>query len=137
MRYDPYTLIITLGPQGTAEGELYIDDGESYEYQDGAYIHRRFVFSAGRLTSEDLADKSVKEKKRREFLKTMSSVRVEKIIIIDAPAAWEGKSTVGVSELETDREVEMAFFKGDGTRANWAVVRNPGVGVGRGWRVSF
>lgn len=137
MRYDPYTLIITLGPQGTAEGELYIDDGESYEYQDGAYIHRRFVFSAGRLTSEDLADKPVKEKKRRDFWKTMSSVRVEKIIIIGAPAAWEGKSTVGVSELETDREVEMAFFKGDGTRANWAVVRNPGVGVGRGWRVSF
>ena len=137
MRYDPYTLIITLGPQGTAEGELYIDDGESYEYQDGAYIHRRFVFSAGRLTSEDLADKPVKEKKRRDFLKTMSSVRVEKIIIIGAPAAWEGKSTVRVSELETDWEVEMAFFKGDGTRANWAVVRNPGVGVGRGWRVSF
>jgi len=137
MRYDPYTLIITLGPQGTAEGELYIDDGESYEYQDGAYIHRRFVFSAGRLTSEDLADKPVKEKKRRDFLKTMSSVHVERIIIIGAPAAWEGKSTVGVSELETDREVEMAFFKGDGTRANWAVVRNPGVGVGRGWRVSF
>jgi len=137
MRYDPYTLIITLGPQGTAEGELYIDDGESYEYQDGAYIHRRFVFSADRLTSEDLADKPVKEKKRRDYLKTMSSVRVEKIIIIGAPAAWEGKSTVGVSELETDREVEMAFFKGDGTRANWAVVRNPGVGVGRGWRVSF
>ncbi len=137
MRYDPYTLIITLGPQGTAEGELYIDDGESYEYQDGAYIHRRFVFSAGRLTSEDLADKPVKEKKRRDFLKTMSSVRVEKIIIIGAPAAWEGKSTVRVSELETDWEVEMAFFKGDGTRANWAVVRNPGVSVGRGWRVSF
>ncbi|KAL2053149.1 hypothetical protein ABVK25_006473 [Lepraria finkii] len=40
MRYDPYTLLITLSPNGTAEGDLYVGDGESYDYhQEGAFIH--------------------------------------------------------------------------------------------------
>ena len=138
MRYDPYTLVITLGPDATAEGELYVDDGESYDYQDGAYIHRHFVFSHDILTSKDLAGKAVKEKKRKEYLKLMSSVRVEKIIVVGAPRSWEGTNAVTViQDGEADREVEMTFFKGEGTRANWAVVRNPGVEVGRGWSVIF
>ena len=140
MRYDPYTLVISLdGSQAaTAKGELYVDDGESYDYQDGAYIHRKFTFSADTLTSEDLATKPVKEKKRKEHLKSMAAVRVEKIIIIGAPVAWEGRSKVIVKEEgEGEKEVEMTVFKGDGTRASWAVVRNPAVGMGRGWSVAF
>lgn len=138
MRFDPYTLVVALSAEGTAEGELYIDDGESYEYQDGAYIHRRFSFAADTLRSEDLVAKAVKEKKRKEYLKTMAGVRVEKIVVVGAPKSWEGRSTVKVvEEGQGEREVEMSYFKGDGTRAGWAVVRDPGVGIGRGWSVEF
>ncbi|KAL8871467.1 MAG: hypothetical protein Q9174_002710, partial [Haloplaca sp. 1 TL-2023] len=42
MRWDPYTLVIALDHNGHAEGELYIDDGESFEFQQGVYIHRKF-----------------------------------------------------------------------------------------------
>ncbi|XP_057364594.1 neutral alpha-glucosidase AB-like isoform X2 [Daphnia carinata] len=38
MTKDPYTFIVTLDKQGKAHGRLYIDDGQSLEYQKGSYI---------------------------------------------------------------------------------------------------
>ncbi|XP_061360012.1 probable glucan 1,3-alpha-glucosidase [Gastrolobium bilobum] len=55
MTNDPYTLVIALNSSQAAEGELYIDDGRSFNFLQGAYIHRRFIFSNGKLTSIDLA----------------------------------------------------------------------------------
>ncbi|XP_057970208.1 probable glucan 1,3-alpha-glucosidase [Malania oleifera] len=52
---DPYTLVIALNGSQVAEGELYVDDGKSFEFGQGAYIHRRFVFSNGILTSSNVA----------------------------------------------------------------------------------
>ena len=43
MKYDPYTLIVAFDSVGKAEGELYIDDGDSYEYSDNqAYSRIKF-----------------------------------------------------------------------------------------------
>ncbi|CBI17232.3 unnamed protein product, partial [Vitis vinifera] len=56
MANDPYTLVIALNGSHAAEGELYIDDGKSFEFKQGAYIHRHFVFSDGKLTSSSLAE---------------------------------------------------------------------------------
>lgn len=44
-RYDPYTLYVALNDQGASSGTLYLDDGESFMYQRGAYTHRQFLFS--------------------------------------------------------------------------------------------
>ncbi len=138
MRWDPYTLVISLGPKGIAEGELYVDDGESYDYQDGAFIHRKFSFANGTLSSDDIASgPASKGKKRKDYLKAMDKVRVEKIIIIGAPKAWEGKSEVNVTEEGNVSKVEMSFFKADGSKAAWTVVRDPGLSVGKGWSIEF
>nr|KYP47448.1 Neutral alpha-glucosidase AB [Cajanus cajan] len=51
MENDPYTLVIALNSSQAAEGELYIDDGSSFNFLQGAYIHRRFIFSNGKLAS--------------------------------------------------------------------------------------
>ncbi|XP_010270270.1 PREDICTED: probable glucan 1,3-alpha-glucosidase [Nelumbo nucifera] len=50
---DPYTLVIALNSSKAAEGELYIDDGKSFEFEKGDYIHRRFLFSDGKLVSSN------------------------------------------------------------------------------------
>lgn len=55
MENDPYTLVIALNSSGAAEGDLYIDDGKSFEFKEGAYIHRRFILSDGKLMSVNLA----------------------------------------------------------------------------------
>lgn len=39
---DPYTLRVALGGDGRASGMLYVDDGQTYAYEDGAYVARRF-----------------------------------------------------------------------------------------------
>ncbi|XP_059656314.1 probable glucan 1,3-alpha-glucosidase [Cornus florida] len=55
MMNDPYTLVIALNSSKAAEGQLYVDDGKSFEFEQGAYIHRHFVFSDGKLTSSKMA----------------------------------------------------------------------------------
>lgn len=37
--------------QNVAEGTLYIDDGESYEYQNKKYLYMKFEFKDNKLTS--------------------------------------------------------------------------------------
>lgn len=142
MRWDPYTLVISLGSDGDAEGDLYVDDGESYDYEDGAYIHRRFSFSSSTLKSSDLsaeADVSKPSKKRKAYLAAMSVVRVEKIIVVGAPMEWKGKTEVKVQEegAKQPRMAEMEWFEGQRGVANWAVVRDPGTDIGKAWTVEF
>lgn len=49
MAKDPYTLVITLNKAGTATGDLYMDDGKTFEHKQGHYIWRRLTFGAGKL----------------------------------------------------------------------------------------
>ena len=52
MAADPYTLVVALSSEGgEASGQLYEDDGHSFQYQQGAFLLREFTFSAGRLSS--------------------------------------------------------------------------------------
>ena len=54
--HDDYTLVVTVGKSGTSEGELYADDGDSFEHEAGQYIHRKFVFDkdASTFTSTEV-----------------------------------------------------------------------------------
>jgi alpha 1,3-glucosidase len=52
MKDDPYTLVVALNGNGAADGELYVDDGKSYDYQTkNAYLRRNFRFQGTELTS--------------------------------------------------------------------------------------
>ncbi|KAF2279870.1 uncharacterized protein EI97DRAFT_498202 [Westerdykella ornata] len=142
MKYDPFTLVVVLDKDGNAQGTLYLDDGETFEYEQGAYIHRRFSFDGKRnsLSSSNLVDRVTV--KGENYLKTMAKVRVEKVIIVGAPKSWRNKKEVvvmeeGKKESARKKTVEMEWFEGGKGRADWAVVRDPKVGVGRGWRIDF
>uniref|UniRef100_A0A8C4PMH4 Neutral alpha-glucosidase AB n=1 Tax=Equus asinus asinus TaxID=83772 RepID=A0A8C4PMH4_EQUAS len=46
MKDDPITLFVALSPQGTAQGELFLDDGHTFSYQThNEFLLRRFSFS--------------------------------------------------------------------------------------------
>lgn len=45
---DPLTLTIALDQNGSASGKVYLDDGHSFDYTDGAFIHRQFTFESSR-----------------------------------------------------------------------------------------
>lgn len=139
MKMDPYTLVIVLGADGKAEGELYVDDGESFDYQSGAYIHRKFVFENGALRSEDLG---TKDKLTEQYAKKMEKVRVERVVVVGAPKAWNGVKTVAVSEEAEGssgkaRKVKIDFHQGSKGKADYAVVKDPKVAIGKGWKIEF
>ncbi|KAL0258999.1 glucosidase II [Diplodia seriata] len=141
MKYDPYTLIVVLGKDGTASGELYVDDGETFDYQQGAYIHRRFLFdtTTKALTSVDVG---ISGAKTSAYLKAMAKVRVEKVIVVGAPAEWETSEHVfvseeGAKESQRRRKVAISYTKAQGGKAAFAVVRDPKVSITKGWKIDF
>jgi alpha 1,3-glucosidase len=140
MKFDPFTLVIVLGHAGDADGTLYLDDGESFDYNEGAYLHRKFSYSSATaaLSSEDLATPG---KKTKEYLKSMDAVRVEKIIIVGAPEAWKNLKAVGIAEegsaAAAGRTAPLEFHDREDGRAAWAIVRDPAVRIGAGWKISF
>ncbi|KAG8628165.1 hypothetical protein KVT40_004038 [Elsinoe batatas] len=142
MKRDPFTLVVVLPDNGDASGDLYFDDGESFDYQLGAYTWRKFRYTGATQTliSEDQGKEG---KKTKEYLKNIEGIRVEKIVVVNAPKSWKGKTEVAVSEEGLKgksgqvRKVGVVFNEGGKGRADWAVVRDPKVGVGKGWSVDF
>ncbi|KAI9726027.1 MAG: hypothetical protein M1828_002035 [Chrysothrix sp. TS-e1954] len=150
MKWDPYTLVMVLDgndPAGPADGELYVDDGETYDYRTGASIHRRFGFEDGILSSTPFASSSPssqnateKRKPSREestYLASMRSVSVEKIIIVGAPGSWKDKSQVTVRVGAETRMADLQFHDRSRENAAWALVRKPDVPIGVEWSVEF
>ncbi|KAI9682469.1 MAG: hypothetical protein M1829_000261 [Trizodia sp. TS-e1964] len=136
MHWDPFTLVVVLGQSGDAEGSIYLDDGETFDYQFGAYIHRRFKYAkdSSVLTSEDILTKGTKT---AAFLKRIKKVRVEKIIIVGAPHPWVNKGKVVVTEGAKTKKVSMTFYPAQLRKASWAVVRDPDVAIGSDWSIQF
>ncbi|CRG87399.1 alpha 1,3-glucosidase [Talaromyces islandicus] len=136
MKWDPYTLVVTLDQHGTAEGTLYVDDGESYDFEKGAFIHRRFQFTDSTLSSENIGTSGPKT---NAYLKTMTNVRVERIVVVGAPAEWQKKTSVTVIEdgVKEATTAPLQFTNGQAGKAAYAVVKNPNVGIGRSWKIEF
>ncbi|KAJ1799773.1 glucosidase II, partial [Coemansia sp. RSA 2399] len=109
MKHDPFTLYIYMGRNGTAAGKLYVDDGESFNYEKGAFIERELSFADAKLTSR--ASLQTEESPlQKAFLENMNTVRVERIVIVGlrSPIA---KATVLENGRVRDVELE---YRGSG-----------------------
>ncbi|XP_074145469.1 neutral alpha-glucosidase C isoform X1 [Sminthopsis crassicaudata] len=52
MTHLPYELLVALDTKGSAKGELYLDDGHSFQYlHQKQFLHRKFLFCDGILSS--------------------------------------------------------------------------------------
>ncbi|KAL4660010.1 neutral alpha-glucosidase AB-like isoform X1 [Arapaima gigas] len=117
MENDPYTLYVALSPQGTAEGELYIDDGHTFNYQlQKQFIHRRFIFAESTFSSRNISPDS-------QF---STASWVERVFILGAhrPSSVTLKTSDGnVSSLEFDFDKATSVL----------TIHKPGVNVGADW----
>ncbi|KAJ3133689.1 hypothetical protein HK100_004149 [Physocladia obscura] len=113
---DPYTFIIALDTQQKAHGQIYTDDGHSYEYTRGAYIHARFAYSNGVLSAT-----TVRGNGRDAGLGS----RVERIVLV-------GLKSGGVKSVVVEGSGKRLEFKSEG---GVVVVKDPKVIVGEEWKI--
>ncbi|XP_054807116.1 probable glucan 1,3-alpha-glucosidase [Prosopis cineraria] len=126
---DPYTLVIALNSSQAAEGELYIDDGSSFNFLQGAYIYRRFVFADGKLTSVNLAPAS------QGSVQYHSNAVIERIVLL----GYASRSKNALIEPSNERvEIENAplwIQRSHGSHA--MTIRKPDVGIADDWTIKI
>ncbi|KAL1346992.1 hypothetical protein HN51_020517 [Arachis hypogaea] len=129
MTNDPYTLVIALNSSQAAEGELYIDDGSSFNFLQGAYIHRRFIFKDGKLTSLDLAPAS--NGNARYPVNTV----IERIILL-GHASGSKNALVEPSNQKVDVELAPFWVQRKNSPAVMTI-RKPNVRVTDDWTIKI
>lgn len=160
-RRDPYTLTIALARrrQGIrAEGQLYMDDGQTFAYRDNhAFIARRFVLSQEdgmhRLRATGLhgidihlpSDGKALQVDNNPFMEEMRNVRVERIIVLgmeQAPhkiTAWDadGQPHDVAFTWRPAEKTKRAASDSSEMRASELVLRDPRLGIAANWIVDI
>lgn len=130
MKWDPYTIIVVISKSGNAKGKLYIDDGETFDYQKGAYIYRHFEYKDNILQSKDIGEK---KKLTDAFTQRMKTVGIEKIIIVGAPNEWANLASVRINQ----REAPLKFHAESTGKSSWALIKTPNISIVDQWTISF
>ena len=138
MKWDDYTLVVTIGRDGkSAEGDLYVDDGDSFDFEKGQYIHRKFVLDGATKTisSTDAEGRDAKSVKEGEWMKKMRGVSVDKIIVVGAPSSWGSKKEATVESEGKTWSVVLEYTPAAKGRAAFATIKKVGARVGADWKL--
>ena len=136
MRFDDYTLVVSASKVGAAEGELYVDDGDSFEHEKGQYIHRKFSLGGNTLTSIEAEGRDIKSIKPGKWLQAMDEVYVDKIVIVGAPSAWNTRE-VQVESKGNTWTAKVQYQPAQDGRAAFAIVGRVGVKIGEDWIIKL
>jgi len=120
MTNDPITLIIALDQNKNANGQIYIDDGDSFNFKVGELVYRDFSFYKGQGNSYIL------ESNRLDAGKMQVSNRLEKLIIVGLP-----QRPVTIITHPSQRELLFDFHD------QILTVKNPNVIVSQNWSIHF
>lgn len=134
MRFDDYTLVVTVAKSGGAEGELYTDDGDTFDHEKGQYIYRKFSLAGNTLSSVDAENRDMKKLKAGTWLKAIHEVFVDKIIMVGAPSAWDRKE-VQIESEGRKWTVKAEYHAAEKGRAAFAVLGRVGARIGQDWSI--
>lgn len=153
MKRDPFTLRVALDKSGSARGELYLDDGVSYDHTKGDFVWREFVAEAKkgkkglRLSSVDLGKAKPEEAVDGVSLTTynpqnsfaesvLKDVRVEKVVVVGLGAKPASVKIEGSKE-ELVWEYTSGVPAGEkkGGKASVLVIKDPKVLVRKDWAI--
>lgn len=118
--------VIALNSSGAAEGELYVDDGKSYDYQQGAFIHRRFVFADNKLTSFNIAPDNLGKK-------FASDCVIERIIVLGLRSGAK-KAIIEPGNQEVEIESGPISLR-SGSSPVAPTIRRPNVRIADSWTI--
>jgi alpha 1,3-glucosidase len=148
MKRDPFTLKVALSQSGSASGELYLDDGESYDHQKGNFVWREFVAASTKkaitISSKDLASKNPDRAVDgvelaaydggNAFANALDGVRVERIVVLGLKKK-PSKITLGNTKLEFIFEDGVAAVGKKEGVASKLTIKNPGALITSDWTV--
>lgn len=145
MWQDPFTLTVALSKEGTATGQLYLDDGETFAHEKGEYVWRAYDFvssgKGGVLSSTNKASTRTKSSTEMTpyddgnvWAKAIAHVRVERIVVLGLKAKPTKVSVAG-QDVSWSYEDGAAANGKKGGSSSKLVIKNPGVGVVDGWQV--
>ncbi|AGO10166.1 AaceriAAR173Cp [[Ashbya] aceris (nom. inval.)] len=119
MARDPYALVIAPDNEGNAYGTQYIDDGETFAYQNGKFIKIEYFFSG--------SDMSAKILNTADELKDLE---IEKITIAKHPS-------FKLQEVSVIRQEGATWTARITEDENSFTIHNPGLKVGIEWSIKF
>ncbi|KAF7428915.1 hypothetical protein PC9H_008151 [Pleurotus ostreatus] len=149
MKRDPFTLRVALDKKGSARGELYIDDGETYSHRNGEFIWRQFFADKGkkelRISSKDLAALRPSDavdgvalktfNPANEFAKSVSGVRVERIVVLGLGSKPKSVKVEGGQILEWEYTPGAASNDKKDGAAGVLVIKDPATPIANNWEI--
>lgn len=119
MKHDPFTLVVAVSKYGKARGELYVDDGETYNYLKGEYVHQKFEYDNGIMRATNVHSSGTES--------VIGCLQIEDIIVIGdrTPRA----ATISQGSREWKSEIESL----DGAYR----VRNAAVVISDQWSIDL
>ena len=150
MKNDPFTVRIALNKAQTAKGDLYLDDGETFKHLRGNFVWREFV--AEKLTKKllKISNKDLGKIKPMEavdnmpirrfnpnndFAKSISNVRVEKMVVVGLAGKPSSIRVEDGEELEFEWKEGVASNEKKEGSPSVLTIRDPKVLVAKEWNV--
>lgn len=105
---------------------MYLDDGKTYEYLKGHYIHRNFNFTSGKFISTSFNNEQVQDNENN-YIKSNDDVRIERIIVLGVDKS--PKKIIGYYNDLIDDKKELKFSLGGINDIKGIVSTSIGIGV--------
>jgi len=115
---DPYTLLITLNASNEAYGELYVDDGHSFDYKNGKYIKAKFQMTGTNLIAW------------HEHSNFETKAWIERIVVLGVATPFKSATLMAVNEM---KKLDVGYI----SEKKIFVMKKPGVTVGRDFSIVF
>jgi mannosyl-oligosaccharide alpha-1,3-glucosidase len=92
---DPFTLHVALDAHGASAGDLYLDDGKTFQYKQGRFAHRLFRYADGKLSCSTASE--------GQFAAPNT---VERVVIYGVAAGVVRSAAVNGASLPVERQGE-------------------------------
>ncbi|KAF9478104.1 glycoside hydrolase family 31 protein [Pholiota conissans] len=150
MKRDPFTLRVALSKAGNARGELYLDDGVTYDHLKGQFIWREFIAEKSgkkglRLSSVDLGAAKPGEavdgaelttyNPANNFVQSVADVRVEKVVVVGLAGKPTSVKIEGGGELVWEYTPGVASSEKKEGQASILTIKDPKVLIRKDWAI--
>ncbi|CCK72926.1 glucan 1,3-alpha-glucosidase ROT2 KNAG_0M00730 [Huiozyma naganishii CBS 8797] len=127
MRHDPYVLLIAPAINGFAQGDFYVDDGESFQYEQGEYLTAQFKLENNILFGVPTHVPA--------NVSSVGSTLIEKIVIPVSDSDVKIGPTVKITQDSVERTVDAKKLVSDGVAK--LVIENSLVSIDKHWQINL